>query len=98
MRQNRRSLGGQGISKGGDAMKILILSDGTARGTQVLSPATNEKIEDITAIEWSIDAESGKAKAKISLTDVPVYVEAEEIKTDPPSAVILKVPEKYTGA
>ena len=49
----------------------------------------------MTRVEWKIDASNGKAKAKIYLTDVPVFVEAKEIEIDPPAAIIFEAAKKF---
>ncbi len=59
-------------------MKLKIISDGTKPGTRIVNAETNEEIEDIRSIAWSIDAKNGyPAECVIRLYSPLVETEQE---------------------
>jgi hypothetical protein len=97
MRYIGRSKRAEGYGKGVLDMRLHIISDGTVNGTTLIDPETNLQIENCTRIEFVADVDSHLCKAKIYLTDVPVCLTAENIKTDPPESMVYSLPEKYRG-
>ena len=58
-------------------MRMKIVSDGTADGTQVVDAATGERLEGTYGVTWSISVDDCVADATISVRKVAVEVEAE---------------------
>lgn len=56
-------------------MRLKIISDGTAKGTWVVS-LDGKPIEDITSVTWSISG-NGESRATVELTNVPVELVGE---------------------
>jgi hypothetical protein len=51
-------------------MKLKVISDGTAQGTKVVNEATGEELENVFAVQWTVDAQSGKSHASIGVVQV----------------------------
>ena len=51
-------------------MRVKIISNGTFLGTKVVNADTNEPIENVVVIDWSLDAKNRKPVCHLTLIDV----------------------------
>lgn len=52
-------------------MRVKIVSDGTAAGTQLISLESNEPIEGVQLVNWVMIAEDGLSSVMLELRGVP---------------------------
>lgn len=61
-------------------MELKIISDGTSEGTKVVNSETEEEINGVTSIEWSIGSgEFAVAKIEFNLAQAEVVVSKPKI-------------------
>jgi len=58
-------------------IKLKIVSDGTAYGTNIYDVESGRKLEGVIRVNWRIDLKTLTAIADISIIDVPVELVSE---------------------
>ena len=66
-------------------MKLEIISNGKPYGTKIINADTGEELDDVLYVNIKMTAESGGVPCvEIGLTDVALFVSAEEAEFKPP--------------